>query len=70
MERYDCLIVGTGPAGLGTAFYLSDKNPALNILLIDQVSMSTGGLRNDCKMNFTYPVDSLSSIGNGRWQMR
>jgi uncharacterized FAD-dependent dehydrogenase len=56
VEHYDCLIVGTGPAGLGTAFYLSDKNPELDILMIDQKSMSTGGLRNDCKMNFTYPV--------------
>ena len=54
--RYDCLIVGTGPAGLGAAFHLSEFNPELSIALIDEAGMSTGGLRNDCKMNFTYPI--------------
>ncbi len=53
---FDCVIIGTGPAGLGTAFALLDRNPALNILMIDKEKMSTGGLRNDCKMNFTYPI--------------
>ncbi len=56
MERYDCVIVGTGPAGLGAAFHLSDMRPELSVLLIDQEGMCTGGLRNDCKMNFTYPI--------------
>ena len=55
-KQYDCLIVGTGPAGLGAAFHLSDKRPDLNILLIDKSNMSTGGLRNDCKMNFSFPI--------------
>ncbi len=56
MQRYDCLIVGTGPAGLGAAFHLSDHHPELTVLLIDKERMSTGGLRNDCKMNFTFPI--------------
>ncbi len=56
MKQYDCLIVGTGPAGLGAAFHLSDMRPDLSILLIDKSNMSTGGLRNDCKMNFSYPI--------------
>ena len=53
-RKYDCIILGTGPAGLGAAFELAEKGLAL--LLIDKESYSTGGLRNDCKMNFTYPI--------------
>lgn len=56
MKTYDCIIVGTGPAGLGAAFRLSDRKPGLSILLIDKEKLCTGGLRHDCKMNFTYPV--------------
>jgi uncharacterized FAD-dependent dehydrogenase len=56
MNRYDCLIVGTGPAGLGAAFHLLEHRSDLDILLIDQEGMCTGGLKNDCKMNFTFPI--------------
>lgn len=56
MEMYDCIIVGTGPAGLGAAFRLSDRKPGLRIVVIDKEKLCTGGLRHDCKMNFTYPV--------------
>ncbi|MBE9519778.1 MAG: NAD(P)-binding protein, partial [Proteobacteria bacterium] len=56
MKTYDCIIVGTGPAGLGAAFRLSDQKPALRVLVIDKEKLCTGGLRHDCKMNFTYPV--------------
>ena len=55
-EPVDCLIVGSGPAALGTAFSLAEQRPELKILLIEQEGTSTGGLRNDCKMNFTWPV--------------
>lgn len=55
-ETYDCLIVGTGPAGLGAALHLNAQRPELRVLVIDKAKRSTGGLRNDCKMNFTYPV--------------
>lgn len=51
---YDCIILGTGPAGLGAAFELAEKG--FSLLLIDKEPYSTGGLRNDCKMNFTYPI--------------
>jgi len=56
MDTFDCLIVGTGPAGLGAAFHLSDRHPGIKILLLDKEGMTTGGLRNDCKMNFTFPI--------------
>lgn len=56
MEKYDCIIVGTGPAGLGASFRLNNQRPALRILIIDKEKLCTGGLRHDCKMNFTFPV--------------
>ena len=56
MESYDVVIVGTGPAGLGAAFELLESRPSFNILLIDKQRVSSGGLRNDCKMNFTWPI--------------
>lgn len=56
MEKFDCLIVGTGPAGLGAAFELLDHKPSARILMIDSAKISSGGLRNDCKMNFSFPV--------------
>lgn len=56
MHTYDCVIVGSGPAGLGCAFELLASNPSASILLLDQEKVSSGGLRNDCKMNFTWPI--------------
>lgn len=56
MEKYDVIIVGTGPAGMGAAFSLLEKKKGASILMIDKAPVSTGGMRNDCKMNFTYPI--------------
>jgi uncharacterized FAD-dependent dehydrogenase len=56
MEHYAVVIVGTGPAGLGAAFELLEKRPSIRILLMDKNEVSSGGLRNDCKMNFSWPI--------------
>ena len=52
---YDIIIVGSGPAGLGAAFKLVE-NSNKSILLIEKKKISSGGLRNDCKQNYTFPV--------------
>jgi len=54
-DKYDVIIIGSGPAGLGAAFRLA-RHSELKILIIDKLVMSSGGLRNDCKQNYTYPV--------------
>jgi len=41
---------------MGAAFEIAAKRPDLTVLMIDQERFSTGGMRNDCKMNFTYPI--------------
>ncbi len=56
MKKHEVVIIGTGPAGLGAAFAVSEARPDASILLIDSERFSTGGLRNDCKMNFTFPT--------------
>ncbi|MFA7118341.1 MAG: FAD-dependent oxidoreductase [Sphaerochaetaceae bacterium] len=56
MDSYDVVIVGSGPAGMGAAFSLKQERPDLSVLILDKEKFSTGGMRNDCKMNFTYPI--------------
>ncbi len=56
MEQYDYAIVGSGPAGLAAAFELSSKRPGARMVVMDKAIVSSGGLRNDCKMNFTFPI--------------
>jgi uncharacterized protein len=56
MQSYDVVIIGTGPAGLGAAFELLARRPGLSLLVIDKNEYSSGGLRNDCKMNFSWPI--------------
>lgn len=54
-NEYDVIIIGSGPAGLGSAFYIA-QNSNKRVLLIEKRKISSGGLRNDCKQNYTYPV--------------
>ncbi len=56
MERYDVVIIGSGPAGLGAAFELLARRPEFSILVLEKNEHSSGGLRNDCKMNFSWPI--------------
>lgn len=56
MKSYDVIIIGSGPAGMGAAFEISENKPDSSILMLDKEKFSTGGMRNDCKMNFTFPI--------------
>ena len=53
---FDIIIIGTGPAGLGAAYHLTDISPSLSILMIDREKICSGGLLNDCKQNYTFPI--------------
>lgn len=53
---YDIIIIGSGPAGLGATFHLLEKNNNLKILIIEKSKICSGGLRNDGKQNYTYPI--------------
>lgn len=48
---YDVVIIGSGPGGLGAAFYLSEHSDQ-SILMIDKLKVSSGGLHNDSKSNW------------------
>ncbi len=54
--KYDVVIIGSGPAGLGAAFQLIGQNNSLKILILDKERICSGGLLNDCKQNYTYPI--------------
>jgi uncharacterized protein len=56
MDNFDVVIIGSGPAGLGAAFELLARRPDLTLLVLDKNEYSSGGLRNDCKMNFSWPI--------------
>ena len=54
--EYDVVIVGSGPAGLGAAFHLLEADSSLKVLMIEKNRICSGGLLNDCKQNYTYPI--------------
>ncbi|MGL4368989.1 MAG: NAD(P)/FAD-dependent oxidoreductase [Spirochaetota bacterium] len=59
MQSYDVIIIGSGPAGLGAAYELCEGKA---VLIIEKQTYSSGGLRNDCKQNYTYPVGFPGNI--------
>jgi hypothetical protein len=62
-QSYDVIIVGSGPAGLGAAFHIIE-NSSKSVLLLEKSKISSGGLRNDCKQNYTYPVGFTTELWN------
>lgn len=60
-QSYDVIIVGSGPAGLGAAFHIAE-NSSKSVLLLEKSKISSGGLRNDCKQNYTYPVGFTTEL--------
>ena len=56
MDKFDAVIVGSGPAGMGAAFSILKRKKDASILMLDKRPYSTGGMRTDCKMNFTFPI--------------
>ncbi|MFA5518317.1 MAG: FAD-dependent oxidoreductase [Spirochaetota bacterium] len=60
-KSYDIIIVGSGPAGLGAAFHIAE-NSKKSVLLIEKAKISSGGLRNDCKQNYTFPVGFTAEL--------
>ncbi len=62
-DHYDVIIIGSGPAGLGAAYHLASQQ-GHKILLIEKSKISSGGLRNDCKQNYTFPV----GFTQGLWE--
>jgi uncharacterized FAD-dependent dehydrogenase len=62
VKDFDVIIVGTGPASLGAAYYLTEHSPALSIIMIDKEKICSGGLLNDCKQNYSYPIGFAEEI--------
>jgi len=63
-EHFDVIIIGTGPAALGAAFHLTEKQPHLSILMIDKETICSGGLLNDCKQNYSFPIGFAEEYWN------
>jgi hypothetical protein len=55
MDRYDVLIIGSGPAGLFAAIEL-ERSGLDRIVIIDRYLYPAGGLLNDGKLNFDYRI--------------
>ena len=65
-KMYDVIIVGTGPAGLGAAYELIEARPSLKLLMLDQGRICSGGLLNDCKQNYSFPIGFAAEY----WQQK
>ena len=62
--KYDVVIVGSGPAGLGTAFQIVEANKNFSVLIVEKETICSGGLHNDCKQNYTYPIGFTEGYWN------
>lgn len=61
---YDLCVIGSGPTMFGCVFKLLAEKPDSKILVIEKNAISSGGLRNDCKMNFNYRVGFPTEFWN------
>lgn len=61
---FDVIIIGSGPAGIGAAFSLIERDKTLKILILEKEKICSGGLLNDCKQNYTYPIGFTSEYWN------
>ncbi|MCK9442444.1 MAG: hypothetical protein M0Q13_13625 [Methanothrix sp.] len=64
-NKYDVICIGSGPSSLGFMFRFIEKNKNLSALMIDKSYLSSGGLRNDGKMNFAGL--KIGFPNNGYW---
>src|SRR5574344_1892278 len=64
LKMYDLCVIGSGPTMFGCVFKLLAEKPDSKILVIEKNAISSGGLRNDCKMNFNYRVGFPTEFWN------
>jgi uncharacterized protein len=62
--KYDVIIIGSGPAGLGAAFNLIEHGSNLKVMILEKEKICSGGLLNDCKQNYTYPIGFTEEYWN------
>ena len=57
MARWDCIIVGSGPAGLGAAFTLIDLKPDSKILIIVGIQLESSEYKETKHKQQNHPAD-------------
>jgi len=65
MRKKRVTIIGSGPAGLFAALELTKKqNKNLEVIIFEKNKISSGGMRNDCKLNLSTEIGmDLEEIG-------
>ena len=66
-KKFDTIIIGTGPAGLGAAFWLSE-NSDKSILMLDKAKISSGGISRIADVAFANKLVNILDhfISSGR----